>query len=118
MVNVTVERDKLVLELKGVDKLWSLKSRLELPLSHIQSVKAAPEISFDWWKGIRWPGTALPGVLKAGTFFQDGKRIFWDARPENKDKIIVIDLKNDDYDELIIEVADPRETTERVLAVL
>lgn len=51
------------------------------------------------------PGTNIPGVITAGTFYQDGKRVFWDVhRPENT---IVIDLHDERFNELVVEVADP-----------
>jgi hypothetical protein len=105
VVNLTTENDKVVLEVQGWDKLWALKSRLEIPRANIRSVRADPTIARGWWKGIRAPGTHLPGVIIAGTFYQQGKRIFWDVRdPENT---IVIELMDHRYDQLIVEVADP-----------
>jgi len=54
---------------------------------------------------MRMPGTNIPGVITAGTFYQDGKRVFWDVhRPENT---IVIDLHDERFNELVIEVASP-----------
>jgi roadblock/LC7 domain-containing protein len=62
------------------------------------------------------PGTSIPGVITAGTFYQDGKRIFWDVHnPENK---VVIELRDDRHGELIIQVADPKAAVELVEAVL
>lgn len=52
------------------------------------------------------PGTNVPGVLTAGTFYQDGKRVFWDVH--HPEKTIVIDLHDEEYNELIVEVADPQ----------
>ena len=47
----------------------------------------------------------MPGVITAGTFYQDGKRVFWDVhQPE---KTIVIDLRDERYNELVVEVDDP-----------
>jgi hypothetical protein len=47
----------------------------------------------------------VPGVITAGTFCQDGKRVFWDVH--HPEKTIVIDLHDGRYNELIVEVADP-----------
>ena len=47
----------------------------------------------------------MPGVITAGTFYQHGKRVFWDVH--DPERVIVIALKDERYDELIIEVADP-----------
>jgi hypothetical protein len=52
------------------------------------------------------PGTNIPGVLTAGTFYQDGNRVFWD------------ELKEERYNELIVAVADPKAAVELVRAAL
>lgn len=105
MVEVTIANGVAVFEVMGLDKLWSLKSRLEIPLAHIRSVRADPEIAKGWWHGIRAPGTNVPGVLTAGTFYQDGKRVFWDVH--DPEQVVVISLKDERYEELIVEVANP-----------
>ncbi|HEV2398575.1 MAG TPA: hypothetical protein VGS27_16645 [Candidatus Sulfotelmatobacter sp.] len=51
------------------------------------------------------PGTNVPGVITAGTFYEDDKRVFWDVH--HPEKTIVIDLHDERYSELIVEVADP-----------
>ena len=105
MVEVTVADGKVLFEVKGADKLWALKSRLEIPLTHIRGVRADPSAARGWWHGIRAPGTSLPGVITAGTFYQHGKRIFWDVH--DPEQTIVVELKDERYDELVIEVAVP-----------
>jgi hypothetical protein len=105
MVTVSVEGANLVLVVEGIDKLWALKSRLEMPLAHIRSVCIDPPEVHDWWKGIKAYGSSIPGVLTAGTFYYHDRRIFWDVHhPENA---IGIDLHDERYDQIIIEVADP-----------
>jgi hypothetical protein len=105
MVELEVREGNLVMHVRGADKFWALKSTLEVPLQHLTGVHADPTIARGWWHGLKLIGTDLPGVLWAGTFFQHGKRIFWDVHdPENT---IVIDLRNERYSELIVEVADP-----------
>jgi hypothetical protein len=39
------------------------------------------------------------------TFYQDGKRVFWDVH--SPDKTIVIDLHDERYNELVVEVSEP-----------
>jgi roadblock/LC7 domain-containing protein len=51
------------------------------------------------------PGTTVPGVMTAGTFYQDGKRVFWEVH--HPEKTIVIDLHDERYNELVVEVDDP-----------
>lgn len=114
MVQMTVAGGVASFEVEGLDKLWSLKSRLEIPLAHIRGVRADPDVALGWWHGIRAPGTNLPGVLTAGTFYQHGKRVFWDVH--HPDQAIVIELVDERYDELIIEVADPASAVSQLQA--
>jgi hypothetical protein len=105
LVDLSVLEGKLTLHVRGADKLWAFKSTLEIPLVHIAGVRADSEIARGWWHGIRLPGTNVPGVITAGTFYQDGKRVFWDVH--HPEKTIVIDLHDERYNHLIVEVADP-----------
>ncbi len=116
MVDLTVADGKLILHVKGIDQLWAFKSTLEIPLLHIEGVRADPEVAHGWRHGLRMPGTNLPGVITAGTFYQDGKRVFWDVH--NPDKTIVIDLLSEKYQQLIVEVADPDAAVQMVIAKL
>jgi hypothetical protein len=100
-----VAEGKLSLHVRGADKLWAFQSSLEIPLIHIVGVRADPEIARGWYHGIRSPGTNVPGVITAGTFYQDGKRVFWDVH--HPEKTIVIDLHDEQFSQLVVEVADP-----------
>ena len=79
-------------------------------------IRADPAIAHGWWHGLRMPGTNIPGVLTAGTFDQDGKRVFWDVH--NPDNTVVIELKDERYAELIVEVANPKAAVELVKSAL
>ena len=116
MVDLSIVGGNLVLHVHGADKLWAFKNSLEIPLAHIAEIRADSEIAHGRWHGIRMPGTNIPGVLTAGTFYQDGKRVFWDVH--NPENTVVIVLKDERYNELIVEVADPKAAVELVKAVL
>ena len=106
-MDLSIAEGKLTLHVRGADKLWAFKSSLEIPLVHIASVRADPEAARGWYHGIRIPGTNVPGIITAGTFYQDGKRVFWDVH--SPEKTIVIDLHDERYNELVVEVDDPEE---------
>jgi|SRR5579862_8925154 len=116
MVDLSIAEGKLTLHVRGADKLWAFKSSLEIPLIHIAGVRVHAEIARGWLHGIRMPGTNIPGVITAGTFYQDGKRVFWDVhQPANT---IVIALHDERYDEIVVEVADPDAAVEQIQKVL
>ncbi len=104
-MDLSIAEGKLALQVRGADKLWAFKSSLEIPLVHIAGVRADPEVARGWYHGIRMPGTSVPGVITAGTFYQDGRRVFWDVH--HPEKTIVIDLHDERYNELVVEVDDP-----------
>lgn len=105
MVDITVDGDKAVFEVEGIDKMWSLRSRLQIPLAHIKSVRADPTAARGWWHGFRLAGTNVPGILTAGTFFHHGNAVFWDVH--NPENTIVLELDHEFYSQLIIEVPVP-----------
>ena len=104
-MDLSVAAGKLTLHVRGADKLWAFKSSLEIPLVHVAGVRADPQAARGWYHGIRLPGTNLPGVITAGTFYQDGNRVFWDVH--DPEKTIVIDLRDERFNQLVVEVADP-----------
>jgi hypothetical protein len=108
MTEVEITGDALIVHVKGMDRLFSLKSRLEIPLAHVLGAEVDPEVAQGWRKGLRAPGTHLPGVITAGTFYQEGDRIFWDVHDPGK--AIVIRLEDERYARLVIEVEDPPAT--------
>lgn len=116
MVDFSISDGKLVMHVHGADKLWSFKSSLEIPLAHVAEIRADPSVAQGWWHGLRMPGTSIPGVITAGTFYQDGKRVFWDVH--HPEKTVILELKDERYNELIVEVADPNATVEMVKAAL
>jgi hypothetical protein len=112
MVSISVEGDQAVFEVEGIDKLWTLRSRLRIPLAHIISVDANAEQVGRWWHGFKLMGTDVPGVLGAGTFYYHGELVFWDVHdPANA---VILSLDHERYKKLIIEVANPPETIERL----
>jgi len=116
MVEISFIEDRLHLEVKGLDKLWAFKSELDIPLRHIRDVRNDPDAASGWWHGIKLIGTQLPGVITAGQFYQHGQRVFWDVR--NPANSIIIELHDDRYGELIVEVNDPLAAVERIKANL
>lgn len=108
MVTVSVADDRLRLEVQGWHKLFALKSELEVPLARVKSVRQDSEPALGWCHGIKLPGTDLPGIITAGTFYQRDGAVFFDV--EDPERTIVIELEDDEYRRLVVEVADPPAT--------
>jgi hypothetical protein len=116
MVDLSISDGNLLLNVRGADKLWAFKSSLEIPLQHVAGIRADASIAKGWCHGWRVPGTSIPGVITAGTFYQDGKRVFWDVH--NPANTVVIELRDERYNQLTVEVEDPNSVVEQVRAAL
>ncbi len=114
MVHFSIDGDRAVFTVEGIDKLWSLRSRLEIPLAHIVSVDSNHDQVGRWWHGVKLVGTGVPGVFAAGTFYYHGELVFWDVRePANT---IIVSLDHERFKKLIVEVADPEATIAQIRA--
>jgi hypothetical protein len=111
MAQISIEGKDLVVEVQGMDKLWSLKSRITIPLAHVRGATSDPGVVGDG-QGLKLGGSRIPGVIVAGTFRQDGEWVFWDVH--DRAKAVVIELADETYARLVVEVADPRTTVELV----
>lgn len=106
MVELTLRDDALVVEVLGWHRLWALRRRVEVPIAAIRAVRRLPPDAIDaWWLGWRVPGTHLPGVIVAGTFYRGGERHFWDVSAPARG--LELELDGARYDRLFVEVADP-----------
>lgn len=112
MVEITIEGDQAVFEVQGWDKLWSLRSRLQIPLAHIKDVHADTEPAMGWFQGLKIAGTDVPNIFRAGTFYQKGEWVFWDVH--DPEKTIVIELAHERYKKLIIEVENPAQEIQNI----
>lgn len=118
MVTITVDGDALDIQVQGIHKMWAMKSSLRVPLADVRDVRHDPERAHTAFPGLRIPGTHIPYVYTAGTYYQgDFRPDFWSVR--NHEKAIVIQCSREAaYDEIIVEVEDPAETVARIRAAL
>jgi hypothetical protein len=106
MVKSEIVGSNLILRIEGIDKILAFKSELTIPLKHITDIRMDEEIVQGRWRGIKLPGSNIPGILTAGTFYNEGKRVFWDIH--HPQAAVVISLTHESYDELVIQVEDPK----------
>jgi hypothetical protein len=106
MVEIQTVGDELRVNVLGFHKFLAFKGSLVVPRSAVQSARRLePGKASEAWKGIRFPGSHIPGVLVAGTFHKGGERHFWDVR--HGSRAIEIRLSGQRYNRLFVEVADP-----------
>jgi hypothetical protein len=116
MVEVVTTSNSVIFEVVGWHRFLAMKRRIVVPFAQVRGVHADPRVNLGWRKGWRIPGTHIPGLIVAGTFYQRGRRIFWDV--VRRDHAIVVDLEKHRYDQLIIEVEDPSAAVERLSSLI
>jgi hypothetical protein len=107
MTKIEIDGADLVVRMTGMDQLLSLKSELRIPLAHVAGVERDTEEAATWYHGVRFPGTNIPGVIVAGTFYAHEGRVFWDVHHANA---IAIRLHDERYVKLVVEVERPDAT--------
>lgn len=111
-MNLSIVDNKLLVELEWYEQLWAftLNKTLEIPLDRVERVTAEEPQSN--WAEIRAPGTFLPGVIKAGTYYTAKGKEFWYVT-RDKD-YLTLELKDEPYRRIILTVDRNNEWIERI----
>lgn len=104
MVKVSAVGDRVRFDVEGLHWLLAVRRRIEAPARAITGVRRQPELPL--LAGVR-VGTGLPGLLRAGSYWWNGRWTFWDVRYAHRDHVIRVDISGERYTTLLIEVADP-----------
>jgi hypothetical protein len=104
--------DRLRIEFEWYERLWAVRidSTMDIPLIHISAVTVAePQSS---WAELRAPGTFLPGVIKAGTYYTKQGREFWYATDDRN--YLTLELRDEPYRRIVMTLPDNRSWCERI----
>ena len=105
-ISLDVVGGNLVVRISGRDSFYALRRGMQIPLISIQGIAVAPTASVPR-TGLRLPGTAIPGVLRAGSYGTGARRDFWLVR--RAEELLVVELQpGQRYRRLVLEVPDPR----------
>lgn len=116
MAEIELTADTLLVHVKGADRIFALKSELAIPLEHVLGAARDEGEARHWYHGVRAPGTSVPGVITAGTFHQNGERVFWDVH--HPERAVALSLRDETYAKLVVEVDDPDATILAIEAAL
>jgi hypothetical protein len=112
MAEIRIEADELVVELSELEKVGALRGDVHAPLSAVRVVRVAedprPEL-----RGMRAPGTGIPGVIALGSRRGAGHDFVavYHNRPA-----VVVELDGAEFDRLVITVPDPEATAAELRA--
>lgn len=99
-----IVNDTLIISMTNTkDKFASLTTRVEIPLSKIQSVSTEP-VKINQWRTVKVFATRTPSYY-AGRFYEigKGKQFFLFS---NKNRCITLKLINFKYKQVIVQVKD------------
>jgi hypothetical protein len=106
--------DKLLVRPVGLVRMWALSKGIECPVTNITDVGVSERKGLV--KGFRAPGTHLPGVMTAGTFRSRGEKDLWMVGRAKE--VLVIELHDQPYRHLIVQVEDPHAAVEALRAAM
>ena len=116
--------DELIVELQGMDKVWAFKSKIIVPISHIESIRVAEHAEIHEKRLVKVVGAGIGG-FKVGDFLEcnhgeeKNRLLFLDVHHKQaaaEGRVILIALKDERYEELVLEVDDVN--SEKVMKVL
>ncbi|MBW1638854.1 MULTISPECIES: hypothetical protein [Microbacterium] len=100
MVTLLLDRTRLEVELSPIERAVTFqRGNLHIERSAITKVQLTDD-AWTWLRGIRAPGTHIPGVLAAGTWQSASGKDFVLIRRRRPS--VVIDLVGAEYERLIL----------------
>ena len=97
-LRLKIEADKLKIEFGGLERILGFKRLFEVPLEDVSRVTVEkPPRS---WRDIRSPGTYIPGLIRAGTYYTPRGKEFWYLSAGKTP--LIIELKSGEYKRIIL----------------
>ena len=111
MAKLTVNGTDLEVKLSPWEKLGAMRGDVSVPLGAVREVRLSGE-PWHELRGIRAPGTGIPGVIALGTRRGDGLRDF--AAVYGRRPAVVVETNGDPFDRLVVSCSDAADHVERI----
>jgi hypothetical protein len=111
-MRLSITNAKLSIEFEWYEQLWAVRTDrvMEIPLAHIRSVTTAePQSS---WAALRAPGTFVPGIIKAGTYYTKQGKEFWYVSDDRN--YLTLELADEPYQRVVLTIPDHRVWEDRI----
>src|ERR1700741_2690710 len=112
MAELRVEGSELVVELSELEKVGALRGDVRVPLSSVRAVRVAEDPRLEL-RGIRAPGTGIPGIIALGSRRGEGHDF---AAVSHERPAVVGELEGTQFDRLVITVPNPQAVAETIRA--
>lgn len=99
-MNLSIIDEKLQIEFTLKEQLLAVRFNKvwQIPLAHIEQVTTDEPQSN--WKELRAPGSFVPGLIKAGTYYTESGKEFWYVNRETN--YLTIELRDESYKRIIL----------------
>jgi hypothetical protein len=114
---VDIDDQRLVVTMHGFDVVWTFRRRIVVPLDHVKGARIDPHVaSHGPWLGAGRTDALLDYAVAAGPMLVHGRHEFWDVH--HPDRCVTIDLVDEPFERLVVEVEDPTAVVDAVIAAL
>jgi hypothetical protein len=115
-MQLSLEDDKLSIEFEWYEQLWAVRFDrvIEISIAHIQTVSTAePQCN---WAAVRAPGTFVPGIIKAGSYYTKQGKEFWYVTDDKN--YLTLELQDESYRRVIVTIPESRSWFDRIDRIL
>jgi hypothetical protein len=89
-MKLLLDEEKLEVVLNSKESIFALKRRIIVPIESVVNVEWIASTINTWrLSGFRAPGTSLPGIFYAGSFYRKSGWEFWYLRVRRPGHIII-----------------------------
>jgi hypothetical protein len=103
MATLVVEGSEVIVKMAEIEKFEAVHSDVHVPLSAVRAVRVVDD-AWPELRGIRAPGTGIPGVIAVGTRRGSFGKDF--AVVHGKEMAVVVELDGASYARLIVTTPD------------
>lgn len=104
MATVAISAKEVVVELSTMEKIGGLHGDVHIARSHVTGVEAVDK-PMQHVRGLRFPGTAVPGLVLIGTYISSGNKTF--AVCHGRGPGVVMQVTDEAFDTVVVSVDDP-----------
>jgi hypothetical protein len=115
MAHFELEDGALVVRLSHLEKLGGVHSDVRVPLRLITDVRVAADPWLEL-RGIRAPGTGIPGVIALGTRLGSETADF--VAVHHHQSAVVVETSGGEFDRLVISLEEPEANAEMIRAAI
>lgn len=115
--SIDIDDTALTVRPRGLDIVWTTRRRITVPMEHVRGARIDPDVvRHGPWLGAGYTDALLDYTVAAGPMFVRGHYEFWDVHfPE---RTVVVDLADEQYERLVIDVDDPEATVAQINAAV